>query len=181
MKVAWNLKGGGITGVSTSEDELKVLHDVFSAAVQSGAQKASYIVQFLWRDLTSSFDLIGPYFPLESTMQSSALQEFLMLTLKALTSYGFKVSILLCDGASSNLTVLKLLSGHPRPQFSTARDAETLRERYFVDVSFTNPEVPLGNPIFLMICPSHQVIFFHLCHCIYFNVAFTMGGADTGS
>ncbi|KAL9953963.1 hypothetical protein ACROYT_G041447 [Oculina patagonica] len=157
MKVAWNLKGAGITGFSASEDELKVLHDVFSAAVQSGAQKASYIVQFLWRDLTSSFDLVGPYFPLEGTMQSSALQEFLMLTLKALTSYGFKVSILLCDGASSNLTVLKLLSGHPRTQFSTSMDAETLRERYFVDVSFTNPEDPLGNPIFLMICPSHQL------------------------
>lgn len=51
MKVAWNLKGGGITGFCTSEDELKVLHDAFSAAVQPGAQKASYIVQFLWHDL----------------------------------------------------------------------------------------------------------------------------------
>ncbi|XP_044171867.1 uncharacterized protein LOC122956268 [Acropora millepora] len=39
MKVAWNLKGGGITGLCTSEDELKVLHDVLSAAVQPGAQK----------------------------------------------------------------------------------------------------------------------------------------------
>lgn len=54
MKVAWNLKGGGITGICTSEDDLKVLHDVFNAAVQPGAQKASYIVQFLRRDLTSS-------------------------------------------------------------------------------------------------------------------------------
>ena len=62
MKVAWNLKGSGITGLCTSEDELKVLHDVFSAAVQPGAQKASYIVQFLWRNLTSSFDLIGSFF-----------------------------------------------------------------------------------------------------------------------
>ena len=60
MKVAWNLKGAGITGFSTSEDELKVLHDIFGAAVQPGAQKAMYIVQFLWRDLTSGFDLIGP-------------------------------------------------------------------------------------------------------------------------
>ena len=159
MKVAWNLKGGGITGFCTSEDELKVLHDVFSAAVQPGAQKASYIVQFLWRDLTSSFDLIGPYFPIGSSMDSSVLQELLMMTLKAFTSYGFKVSILLCDGASSNLTLMKILSGQPRTQFPSRPDAETLRERFFVEASFSNPEDPVGNPIFLMICPSHQVIY----------------------
>ena len=126
MKVAWNLKGAGITGFSASEDELKVLHDVFSVAVQPGAQKASYIVQFLWRDVTSSFDLIGPYFPVGSSMESNALQEFVMLTLKALTSYSFKVSILLCDGASSKLTVLKILSGYPRAQFSSTTESETL-------------------------------------------------------
>lgn len=112
-----------ITGFCTSEDELKVLHDVFSAAVQPGAQKASYIVQFLWRDLTSSFDMIGPYFSIGNSMDSSVLQELVMMTLKAFTSYGFKVSILLCDGASSNLTLMKILSGQPRAQFPSRPDA----------------------------------------------------------
>lgn len=37
IKVAWNLKGGGISGFSNSEEELKVLHDVYSASVQTGA------------------------------------------------------------------------------------------------------------------------------------------------
>lgn len=36
MKVAWNLKGGGITGFTMAEDELLVLHDVYSLAIQSG-------------------------------------------------------------------------------------------------------------------------------------------------
>ena len=156
-KVAWNLKGAGITGYSVSEDELKVLHDVYSTAVQPGSQKASYIVQFLGRD-TSGFDLIGPYFPVESSMSSNVLQELIMLCLKALSSYGFKVSILLCDGAPSNLTVLKLLSGNPKAQFPVNSDAETLRERYHVDASFINPEDPHGNLVFLMICPSHLVL-----------------------
>ena len=65
MKVAWNLKGGGITGFIMAEDELLVLHDVYSLAIQSGCQKTSYIVQFLWRDLTSGYDMIGPYFLLQ--------------------------------------------------------------------------------------------------------------------
>lgn len=70
MKVAWNLKGGGITGFTMAEDELPVLHDVFSSAIQSGCQKTSYIVQFLWRDLTSGYDMIGPYFPVPNSMDS---------------------------------------------------------------------------------------------------------------
>lgn len=156
--MAWNLKGAGITGHSASEEELKVLQDVYSTAVQPGSQKASYIVQFLRRDLTSGFDLIGPYFPVERSMSSNVLQELIMLCLEALSSYGFKVSILLGDGASSNLTVLKLLSGNPKAQFPANSDAETLRERYHVDASFINPEDPHGNPFFLMICPSHQVL-----------------------
>lgn len=54
--------------------------------------------------------------------------------------------------------VLKLLSGQPRTQFSTTPDAKTLKERNFVETTFTKPEEPLGNPSFLMICPSRQVM-----------------------
>lgn len=59
MKVAQNLKGGGITGLTMAEDELPA---VYSSAIQSGCQKTSYIVQFLWRDLTSGYNMIGPIF-----------------------------------------------------------------------------------------------------------------------
>jgi len=164
MKVAWNLKGAGITGFTMAEDELKVLHDVFNSTIQPGAQKASYIVQFLWRDLTSGYDVIGPYFPVESSIKSGVLQEFIMLSLKAFHGHGFKVTILLCDGASSNLSVLKVLTGHERAQFPVNHSGETLMDKYFVKASFPNPEDPYGRPIFVMICPSHQVTIL----CTYF-------------
>lgn len=162
MKVAWNLKGGGITGFSMAEDELCTLHDVFSSAIQSGCQKASYIVQFLWRNLTSSYDMIGPYFPVPNSIYSNILQEFFMQCLKEFSAFGFRVSIVLCDGASSNLTLLKMLSGYPRAVLPLNADAEDLSEKYFADMSFTNPEDPSSIPVFAMICPSHQVISF-LC------------------
>ena len=111
MKVAWNLKGGGITGFTMAEDELPVLCDVYSSVIQSGCQKASYIVQFLWRDLTSGYDMIGPYFPVPNSMDANTLQQFFMLCLKSFSAYGFRVSIVLWDGASSNLTLLKMLCG----------------------------------------------------------------------
>jgi len=158
MKVAWNLKGGGITGFTIAEDELKVLHDVYSSTVVGGAKKASYIIQFLWRDITSGYDLVGPYFPIEASITSSTLQEFVMLCLKAFTAYGFKVVIVLCDGASSNLTVLKILTGYERKELPVNESADNLRDKFFLDVSFPNPEDPYGRPIFTMICPSHQVV-----------------------
>ena len=126
--------------------------------LQVGARRlAIYIVQFLWRDLTSGFDLIGPYFPVPNSMDSNLLQEFFMLCLKAFTAYGFRVAIVLCDGASSNLTLLKMLCGFPRATLPIDEEAADERARYSVDMSFTNPEDPTGNPIFAMICPSHQV------------------------
>ena len=64
IKEAWNLKGGGIKMV---EDELPVLHDVYSYLV-------SYTVQFIWRDLTSGYDIIGPYFVVPNSMDANTLQ-----------------------------------------------------------------------------------------------------------
>lgn len=71
MKVAWNFKSGGITGFTLGEDELTVLHDVFSTTVQPGAQKASYVLQFLWRDLTSSCGAILPNFIIHTIWDTS--------------------------------------------------------------------------------------------------------------
>ena len=51
--------------------ELPVLHDAFTAAITSGCQKTSYIVQFLWRDLTSGFELIGPYISVPKSVDSN--------------------------------------------------------------------------------------------------------------
>ena len=91
-------------------------------------------------------------------MDANTLQQFFMLCLKSFTAYGFRVYLVLCDGASSNVTLLKLLCGYPRTTLPVNDVAEDLRARYFVDMSFTNPEYSSGNPVFVMICPSYQVV-----------------------
>ena len=78
--------------------------------------------------------------------------------LKSFHAYGFRVSKVLYDGASSNLTLLRMLCGYPRAVLPVNDAAEVLRARYFVDMSFTNPEDSSGSPVFAMICPSHQVV-----------------------
>lgn len=157
MKVTCNMKGAGIIGFSTDEDELPVLHDVYTNIADPGPQKAAYEVQFLWRDITSAYDLIGPYFPVPSSIDTNTLQEFVMLCLKAFTTYGFKIAIILRDGTSSNLSLLKILAFYPRAQLPRDLNAESARECYSVDAYFVNPEDPSGTKVFLMICPSHQV------------------------
>ena len=61
----------------------------------AGVQAAEYYLQFLWRDLTSDFDVIGPHFSSSSTMDCSFTVKCLQDTVDAFQSYGFKLSTLL--------------------------------------------------------------------------------------
>lgn len=54
-----------------------------------------------------------------------------MLCLKAFTAFGFGVAIVLCDGASSNLTLLKILCGCPRETLPIDDQADTLKRTVF--------------------------------------------------
>ena len=37
------------------------------------AEQTAYIMQFLWRDLTSSYDIVGPYYTNSETLDYSCL------------------------------------------------------------------------------------------------------------
>lgn len=69
-------------------------------------QKTSYILQFLWRDLTSKFDVIGPYFTCAGSWDHKFLLECVMRTIQAFTLYNFRIRVIVCDGESSNLALL---------------------------------------------------------------------------
>jgi len=58
----WNSRSQKIIGLAmTAEDQLS-LHDIYHQFSRDGKVKqTSYILQFIWRDLTSEFDVIGPY------------------------------------------------------------------------------------------------------------------------
>ena len=107
-------------------------------------QKTSYVIQFLWRDLSSELDVIGPYFTVSSTMESKILHSMVTKTMLTFVQYGFSVRALLCDGASSNLTLLKLFCG-------VADDSAPIKPW------FKSPFD--GKRVFVIVCPSHQVCF----------------------
>lgn len=67
--------------------------------------------------------------------------------------YHFKIRALLCDGASSNLSVIKLLTGFGSGAFGIRSNEQG--NKHLVGTSFINPYD--NKKTFTLICPSHQV------------------------
>ena len=114
------------------------------------------VLQFLWRDLTSRFDVIGPYFTCAGSWDHTFLLECVMRTIQAFTLYNFHTRVLVCDGASSNLALVKLLCGYKHEQLPLS-DGD---DPFAVSASFENPhENDKNKKVFVLIYPSHQVQF----------------------
>ena len=69
-------------------------------------------------------------------------------SMRKFESFGFNVQLLICDGASVNLTMLKVLMGRQGVFTSVPGD-------HAVPTTFHNPFT--GGNVHVMICPSHQV------------------------
>lgn len=147
-----------------SHDQLATLTDVYEQIKDDKAKKTTYILQFMWRDLSSKFDLIGPYFTSESGLDSRYTTACLFETMAALESTGFQVRALICDGASWNLSMLKHLCG-VSGKFGCGKIGES-NECYDVTCSFKNPFS--DNSVWIIICPSHQVGYY-VCTCFSDN------------
>ena len=66
----WNSRSQTLIGPSMDHDELSSLSDNYSCADGKCPEQTSYILQFLWQDLTSHFDIVGPFFTSSITMES---------------------------------------------------------------------------------------------------------------
>lgn len=169
-KVLFDMNGGNVKGFAITPEELSFLHDIFESVDPSRNIKTSYILQFFWRDLTSSYNIIGPHFACEKWRDHSFLYDCVMRTIKLFSLYNFRVKVLACDGASSNLALLKVLAGYKASQLPVEEQGSGM-QKYLPKMEFSNPYDPEeDNKVFVMICPSHQVrytvywqlIFLHL-------------------
>ena len=107
-KVMWNSKNNEIVGLAVSEDDLRSLHDVYASVKdEKGLQMTSHILQFLWRDLSSNFDVIGPYFTSDSMMEAKFITSCVLDAMLAFESFRFGVRGLVCNGSSCNLSFMK--------------------------------------------------------------------------
>ncbi len=103
---------------------------------------AIYILQFLWRDLTSSFDVVGPYFTSNGPLESKSKSHL----------YQFFTCVMVCDGASSNVSAIKSFCG-VSGAYAISSDKD---DKHAIQPWFSNPFDP-ERKVFWVICPSHQV------------------------
>ena len=111
-RLMWNSRSQKIIGLAMSPDDMSSLHDACQLVDQTSASKqTSYILQFLWRDLTSSCDVVGPYFSSSSQLESKFIVSCILQSVRVFHLYGFHTCALVCDGVSANVSALKSTCG----------------------------------------------------------------------
>lgn len=177
----WNSRSHKIIGLSMSHEELSSLADIYQVLSDDATiEQTSYILQFLWRDLTSSFDIVGKYFTCYETLKSKFVLSCVLETVKLFKLHGLDTLVIMCDGASTILAAIKATHG----QFGVyGMDDSKFGTFSYYNVSFCigqsdpyevkpvmiNPFNPL-QPICWLIRPTHQVMLIMCCDFDYFNL-----------
>ena len=138
-----------------THEQLTTLADVYEELEEDQAKKVTYILQFMWRDISSKYDVIGPYFTSSSGLDARLTAACLYETMGAMESVGFKIKAIVCDGASWNLSLVKQLSGTTGQFGQNDAESPDSEDCYKVHCSFRNPFS--DEVTWIIMCPSHQV------------------------
>ena len=145
-RLMWNSRSHQLVGLVMSHEELATLTDVYQLLdPECRSKQTTYILQFLWCDLTSPFDVIGPYFTSSGTLESKFLLSCVLESIKAFHLYRFKMYALVCDAAAPNVSVVKATTG----VHGAYGNSEVKPE-------FKNPFDPTRMAYWIF-CLSHQV------------------------
>ncbi len=114
MKLLWSSKTQKFIGHAMSHDEMATLCDVYKTlSPDYRGRQTSYVLQTLWRDFTSDFDVIGPHYTNDRTFPHDKLCPILIDAIQQFHLCGFQTVAVVCDGASSNMSMIKEMSGAP--------------------------------------------------------------------
>ena len=153
-QLIWNSRNQKLSGLAMTNKDLSSLNDIYRILKQPESPKqTSYILQFLWRDLTSSYDIVGPYFTCSNSVDGKFILACIFETVKIFQTHGLTTSLLVCDGCPANLTTIKVTHGH-FGAYSVLPDITA--DKYEINPWFINPFNP-PSVIYWMICPTHQV------------------------
>ena len=113
-RLMWNSRNQQIIGLAMSPEDMSSLHDIYQAYDEEAkTEQTSYVLQFLWRDLTSKFDIVGPYFTSSKGIKAKFTIACVFETIKLFQLYRFETSGIVCDRASTNVTAIKCTTiGH---------------------------------------------------------------------
>lgn len=152
-KILWNSRSHEVYGLAMTDDDMISLCDVFAELNGKKTERTEYVLQFIWRDMSSTFDVYGPYFTTHSSLDAKFTLACVLDTLRLLHDFGFKTCALICDGAATNLAVIKSMMG-VRGAFGMK--SESTPDRHAIDSSIPHP-FWRHKKLFLIVCPAHQL------------------------
>ena len=146
QKTLFNSKSNKIIGLAMAPEDMSSLHDIYEELDPRCKQKkTNYIIQYLWRDLVCNFDVLGPYYTAHTSLEHKFLISCTIDAIVKFNAFGFKTTVIVCDGASSNLKMIKTFMGH----------TGTFDPAAPISPKFLNP---LTNQFtYFIICPTHQL------------------------
>ena len=131
MKLLWSSRNQKFIGHAMSHDELISLCDVYKTLSSDyRGRQTSYIMQTLWRDFTSDFDVIGPHYSNDSTFPHDATCRVLIDAIQQFHLCGFETLAVVTDGASANMTMIKEMSGAPRKAYGLNKSFNNIHKNY---------------------------------------------------
>lgn len=95
----------------TSSDKDKVDSEISTMLEKLQKRKTRKMLQFMLRDLTSSFDFMGPYFEIAEDLNAEELYTIIQNIIDATYLYGFVPRIIVADGLSVNMSAFRFLTG----------------------------------------------------------------------
>ena len=91
-----------------SDEEMRSLYDIFQTLdPDRKTKRAKVILQLIWRDLSSKFDVLGPYYTSEAGFDAKFMMATIHEAMLKFHWFGFHSSAIVLDGASSNLSLIK--------------------------------------------------------------------------
>ena len=98
-KVVWNSKNGKLCGIAMEPAECAFVTDIYSDLNKDAKEPAAaeYFLQFLWRDMSSDFDVIGPHYASATTMDCNFTHACTTDAIEAFQAYNFKVLYLVMN------------------------------------------------------------------------------------
>ena len=132
-ELMWNSRNNRLMRLAMTSKDLASLNDIYTLLKNSDTNKqTSYVLQFLWRDLTSEFDIVGPYFTSANSVDGKFVLACVLETVKLFQLHNLKTSILICDGGSSNVATIKASHGfHGAYSVKSCEDNKT--DKYSVE------------------------------------------------
>jgi len=111
-QLLWNSRNNILMRLAMTSKDQASLNDVYKLLKDvDDSKQTSYILQFLWRNLISKYDIVGPYFTSSSTVDVKFVMSCVFETIRLFQFHRLKTSLVVCNGASSNISAIKASHG----------------------------------------------------------------------